>query len=844
MAQKVRVFTLASEFGFQKEEMVAKIQQFGFVVRNYMSGLDADAADKVRELLKKEREANTVEVQVRPTVVKRRTTKIAPVVKPVAILPEEPDDTPVSAEESGAALPNDEAASGEESTNKESDSLRFSDATEKEFQEAFSEPVTSGSEQSIDHSEAEQSDDTSGDAAAEQRVFIPLRPSSEAPLVRRRITASEADDNFKGSARRRAVESREMGPGARTMVPTSRLRTAVAPVPVGRKRRMTPGKKGKKTEITTPKAIKRLIRVEGQITLQELAKRMSVKATELLMSLMSMGMSNVNINSTLDIDTSKIVAEEFGFEVADVAILENELLAQTRADETEEEKANRVTRAPIVTMMGHVDHGKTSLLDFIRKANVAEGEAGGITQHIGAYRVKTSIGEIAFIDTPGHAAFTAMRARGADATDIVIVVCAADDGVMPQTIEAINLARAASCPIIVAINKCDLPSANVDKAKRGLLEQGLISEDLGGETIVLEVSAKTGKGIEHLLEMISLQAEVMELTANPGRAAAGIVLEAYLDKGRGPVSHVLVQDGTLSVNDIVVAGQAFGKVRAMTNERGQKVAVAGPSTPVEILGLSAVPGAGDTFDVVADMRTAEKVSSSREDKERATSTTLTSRPSLDVLYQKMQEEGQAELKVIVKADVRGTMEAIRESLTRLTTEKVRVTIVAASVGAITESDVLLASTANAIIVGFNVRPAGKARRLAEEQGIQINIYSVIYEILDSIEAAMKGLLTPTIEQKVVGMAEVREVFRIPKVGTIAGCYVTDGKVFRNGLARLIRDSVQIWEGSVDSLRRFKEDVKEVASGYECGIGLRGFNDIKEADVIEFYQEEEVETQMN
>jgi len=606
---------------------------------------------------------------------------------------------------------------------------------------------------------------------------------------------------------------------------------------------MMPGKKGKKTEITTPKAIKRVIKVEGQITLQELAKRMSVKSTELLMKLMSMGMAGININSTLDIETSKIIAEEFGYEVSDVAVVEDDLLAQTRSEESEEEKIHRENRAPIVTIMGHVDHGKTSLLDHIRKSNVAAGEAGGITQHIGAYRVKTEIGEIAFIDTPGHAAFTAMRARGADVTDIAIVVCAADDGVMPQTVEAINHAKAAGCPIIVAINKCDLPSANVEKAKRGLMEHGLVSEELGGDTIICEVSAKTGKGISHLLEMISLQAEMMELSANPQRAAAGVVLEAYLDKGRGPVAHVLVQDGTLDCNDIIVAGQTYGKIRAMTNERGQKVSTAGPSTPVEILGLSAVPSAGDTFDVVADMRTAERVGSSREEKERAAAAAA-SRPSLDALYLKMQEGEQAELKVVVKTDVKGTMEAIRDALTKMSNDKVRVTVVAASVGGITESDVLLASTANAIVVGFNVRPAGKARKLAEEQGVEIKLYSVIYDILDSIEAAMKGLLSPTIEQKVIGMAEVRNVFRIPKIGTIAGCYVTEGRVARSGFARLIRDSVQIWQGSVDSLRRFKDDVKEVAAGYECGIGLRGFNDIKEQDVIEFYLEEKVEATMD
>ncbi|MBN2343959.1 MAG: translation initiation factor IF-2 [Deltaproteobacteria bacterium] len=880
MAQRVRVFKLASDFGLENSEMVAKIQEFGFPVQNYMSALDSDTAQQVRTLLQKEREANTVEEQIRPTVVRRRTRTGAPV-KPARISPPKADaadetqaapvkkiravDSSVSTRVDDKVVAAQSLEAAHTATGKieqPEEAMTHQSVAETPLpiddriadNDLVAESVVSDSIDDADSydedlaAEFTADEIESGDAAVGEiaEVVAPdvLRPASEAPIVRRRIQTPDAGkDSKKGAARRRKVESREMTPSRRAQVPVSRTRAVAAPAsPLGRKRKMTPGKKGKKTEITTPKAIKRVIKVEGQVTLQELAKRMSVKSTELLMKLMSMGMAGININSTLDIDTSKIIAEEFGYEVEDVAVAEEDLLAASRAEETEEEKASRSTRAPVVTMMGHVDHGKTSLLDYIRKANVAEGEAGGITQHVGAYRVKTDIGEIAFIDTPGHAAFTAMRARGANATDIVIVVCAADDGVMPQTIEAIEHARAAGCPIIVAINKCDLPNADVQKARRMLMEYNLIPEELGGDTIIVEVSAKSGQGIDQLLEMISLQAEIMELTANPKRAAGGVVLEAYLDKGRGPVAHVLVQDGTLDANDIIVAGQAFGKIRAMTNERGQKISKAGPSTPIEILGLSTVPAAGDAFDVVADMKIAEKVGAQREEKERL-SAVGAARPSLDALYLKMQEGEQAELKLLVKADVRGTLEAIRESLVKLSNDKVKVTVVSASVGGITESDVLLASTADAIIIGFNVRPAGKARKLADEQGIEIKIYSVIYDILDSVEASMKGLLAPTIEQKVIGEADVREVFRIPKVGAIAGSYVTNGKVVRNGFARLIRESVQIWEGEVDSLRRFKDDAKEVQSGYECGIGLKGFNDIKEGDVIEFYLEEEVETQM-
>jgi translation initiation factor IF-2 len=668
---------------------------------------------------------------------------------------------------------------------------------------------------------------------------VERRPASEAPIIRRRIQPGAREEagtprrGKGGPQRRRQIESRDIAP-ARRYAAAGKFGG-----PPGRKRRMTPGKKGKKTEITVPKASKRVIRVEGQVTLQDLAKRMSTKSTDLLMKLIGLGMAGININSTLDVDTAKIVAEEFGYEVEDVAVVEDDLLAATRAEETEEEKLQRESRAPIVTMMGHVDHGKTSLLDTIRKANVVAGEAGGITQHIGAYQVKTAIGNITFIDTPGHEAFTAMRARGAVVTDIVVLVTAADDGVMPQTIEAINHARAAAVPIIVAINKCDLPNADPERTRRMLMEHNLVPEELGGDTIIVEVSAKTGDGIDKLLEMLSLQAEMMELDANPQRLAAGVVLEAYLDRGRGPVANILVQEGTLKVGEVLVAGAAYGKIRALTDARGRKISEAGPAVPAEVLGLSSVPGAGDTFDVVKDMKVAEKVGTTRADKQRAT-TAAPSRPTLEALYQQMQAGEQVELKLIIKSDVQGTMEALRESLTKLSGDKVKVTIVHASVGGITESDVLLASTAGAIIIGFNVRPAGKARRLAEEQAVEIKIFSIIYEVVDAVKQSMLGLLEPETEEESLGQVEVRDTFSIPKIGTVAGSYVTEGKVVRNARARLIRDSVQIWEGRLSSLRRFKDDVKEVQSGFECGICLEGYNDVKVGDVIEVYTEKQVE----
>jgi len=876
MADKVRVFKLAKEFGLDNDAMVAKIQNMGFAVRNYMSGVDPEDAERVRRLMDKEREENTVEEQIRPTVVRRRVKTAAPAPQAAprtrAPKPKAPKVTAAPGGEedrvSDAALPSHAAVAEASAAQPE--------PTEREAaapSEAPVEPAVAVRQPAAPSDEAATYKDAPLDHSLipeeffeharreEERVAIKTadgpaerRPASEAPIIRRRIQTTTmpivftppadpgqaSDDSRKGKGpRRRQVESREIS--------ASRRFTGTAPpgfaAPPGRKRRMTPGKKGKKTEITTPKAIKRIIRIDGQVTLQELAKRMSVKATELLMKLIGLGMAGININSTLDIETAKIVAEEFGYDVEDLAVGEDDLLSQTRSEDSDEDRSHRETRAPIVTMMGHVDHGKTSLLDYIRKANVVAGEAGGITQHIGAYRAKTSAGEITFIDTPGHAAFSAMRARGADVTDLVVLVTAADDGVMPQTVEAIAHARAAGCPIIVAVNKCDLPGADPDRTRRMLMEHNLIPEELGGETIMVNVSAKTGEGVDKLMDMILIQSEVMELDANPIRPGRGVVLEAYLDKGRGPVANVLIKDGTLHTGDIVVVGSSHGKIRALTDELGRKVNEAGPSTPVELLGLSAVPGAGDTFDVVPDMKLAEKVAEQRVDRTRAQASPV-SRPSLEALYQQMQGTGKAELKIIIKSDVQGTTEALRDALEKLSGEKVRVVVVHASPGGITESDVNLASTAEAIIIGFNVRPAGKARKLAEEQHVDIKLFSIIYEVVDAVKAAMLGLLSPTKQEEALGVAEVRNTFTIPKIGTVAGSYVTEGKVIRSARARLYRDSVQVWEGRLSSLRRFKDDTREVASGFECGICLEGYNDIKVGDLLEFYVEKEVEATLS
>gem|GEM_PF-80906 len=588
---------------------------------------------------------------------------------------------------------------------------------------------------------------------------------------------------------------------------------------------------------------KKVIKIEEQVSLQQLAAKMSVKATDVLMKLLSMGMTGVNINSTLDADTAKIIASEFGWSVEDVAVSETQTLEDaTRVESTTD--MDFVTRPPIVTVMGHVDHGKTSLLDRIRKASVAEGEAGGITQHIGAYRVETPRGTIAFLDTPGHEAFTAMRARGASLTDIVVLVVAADDGVMPQTREAIAHAQAAKVPIIVAVNKIDKPGADPEKIKRDLANLGLQPEEWGGDTMFVHVSAKTGVNIELLLEAIILQAEILELKAYPKRRASGTVIEALLDRGRGPVARVMIQDGHLRTGDIIIAGGAWGKVRAMTDELGRTVGQAGPATPVEVLGLAEVPSAGDPVHAVKDAKTAEEIAEGRRKKASKSLIPQDSRVSLEALTTRLAESEQLELKLIVKGDVQGSVEAICHALSKLSTPKVKVTIVHAAVGGITEGDVNLAVASKAIIVGFNVRPAGKAASHAEAENIEIRLYNIIYNAIDDIRSAMEGLLPATKVEKLLGRAEVRQVFRIAKSGTVAGCMVTSGMLKRTAEARLIRDSVVVWTGKLSGLRRFKDDAKEVAEGFECGISLENFQDIKDNDVVESFEIEEIKTKLS
>jgi len=602
-----------------------------------------------------------------------------------------------------------------------------------------------------------------------------------------------------------------------------------------RKKRALPGKEQKKTEITTPRASKRVVRISEVVTVGDLAKAMGVKAGEIIKKLMDSGMM-ATINQVLDFDTASLIAAEFEYIVENVAFDAESVLEVAHERPTDE---NAEPRSPVVTIMGHVDHGKTSLLDAIRQTNVTAQEAGGITQHIGAYSVDVHGKQVTFLDTPGHEAFTAMRARGAKVTDIVVLVVAADDGVMPQTVEAINHARAANVPIIVAINKIDKPEANVDRIKQNLTEYGLVAEDWGGDIICVAVSAKTKEGIPQLLEMLLLQAEVLELKAKPDKLARGTIVEAKLDRGRGPVATVLVQEGTLKVGDPFVCGGNYGRVRAMIDDKGRKVEVAGPSTPVEILGLQGVPDAGNSFVAVTDEATARQVAEHRRGKQREATMVKTAKVSLEDLYQQIQAGDVKELRVVIKADVQGSVEALSEALTRLSTDEVRLNVLHASVGGITESDVLLASASNAVVIGFNIRPEPKATEVAEREGVDVRLYTVIYDALNDVHDAMEGLLEPTVREKTVGRAEVRQIFNIPSFGTVAGSFVLDGKLTRNAAARLVRDHVVIHTGKIATLRRFKEDAREVQSGYECGIGLEDYHDIKVGDVIEAYETERV-----
>ena len=600
------------------------------------------------------------------------------------------------------------------------------------------------------------------------------------------------------------------------------------------------GKKKKKAAqkaFIEPVKIEKAVMTAETITVRDLTERIGKPAGEIIKKLMMLGII-ATINNELDYDTASLVASEFGVEL-ELKLHETAEDALEKED-VEDAETDLVPRPPVVTIMGHVDHGKTSLLDYIRKTRVTAGEAGGITQHIGAYTVDLKGQQITFLDTPGHEAFTSMRMRGAQATDIAVLVVAADDGVMPQTIEAISHAKSAGVQIIVAINKIDKVGANIERIKQQLTEYELVCEEWGGDTIMVPVSAVTGEGVEQLLEMILLVAEVQDYRANPNRKARGIIIEARLDKGRGPVATVLVKNGTLRVGDTIVAGTAYGRVRAMTNDRGERVRTAGPSDPVEVIGFNDVPDAGDTITAVDDDKLSRQVAEERKDKLRAALIKDQTKTTLDDLFSQISAGQIKDLNIIIKADVQGSVEAVRQSLEKLSNDEVRVRTIHGGVGAITETDVMLASTANAIIIGFNVRPDNNAREMAEREKIDVRLYRVIYQAIEDVQNAMKGMLAPKFKEVLLGHATVRQTFKVSGVGTIAGAYVTDGKIARNAQIRLLRDNVVVHEGKIDSLKRFKDDAKEVNANYECGIGIENYNDVKENDVIECFVMEEIE----
>ena len=603
------------------------------------------------------------------------------------------------------------------------------------------------------------------------------------------------------------------------------------------KRRIQPGKEQRQTEITVPRASKRIIRISEVISVGELAKQMGIKAGEAIKTLMGLGLM-ATINQILDIDTAVLVANEFEYTIENVAFDVDSVLEDSH--EPVEDEGKLEPRPPVVTIMGHVDHGKTSLLDAIRKTNVTAHEHGGITQHIGAYSVELDSRKVTFLDTPGHAAFTAMRARGAEVTDIVTLIVAADDGVMPQTIEAINHAKAAKVPIIVAVNKMDKPGADLERVKRDLMNHGLLSEELGGETIFAPVSALTGEGIPHLLEMILLQADVMELRSHPDKLSRGIIVEAKLDRGRGPVATLLVQEGELKVGNPFVCGIQHGRVRAMLDSWGNKVETASSSMPVEILGLAGVPEAGDSFVVLNNEAKARQVAEHRRSKRRETELTKNTKlTSLEDFHQQVQAGEVKDIRVIIKGDVQGSVEAVSDALNRLSTDEVKVTILHASPGGISESDVLLATASKGIILGFNTRPEGKAAHLAEQDGIEIRLYNIIYELIEDIRAGLEGMLEPVFNEKPIGQAEVREVFSISRLGLVAGCFINEGRILKGAQARLVRDKKVIYEGKIATVRRFKDEVREVPAGSECGAGFENCKDIKPGDTIAIYEIEKV-----
>ena len=819
---KIRAYKIAEELGIDRNDFVAKAKSVGVDLASPMASIEEDVAQDLRQKLSgfvpgAQVVERRVEAQGGGAVIRRR--KRAPEPPPPAPAPVEAPAAAVASEEAPLAPIESEPRAVPEPLAAEAEPASIE--PEEDAPEPIPMVVAPGGREREAAREpaAEKSGPDFGPLGA--AAAAAAGKGKERKRVREVVTLREQDQLAQQATSR--LMRRPVAIDPRSMQSPRRRRRDKLAVPV----------RPAASAAAAAKTARRLVRAEGQISVAELARQLGAKAAEVQGRLMALG-TMASVNQQLDLETARKVATHYGFEVQDVGFQEADVLGETAPVE----EAALVTRPPIVTVMGHVDHGKTSLLDALREANVVEGEAGGITQHIGAYQVQRGERRITFIDTPGHEAFTMMRARGAQVTDIVVLVVAASEGIMPQTIEAIEHAKAAGVPIVVAVNKCDLPDANPQLVRQRLMEHGLVPEDFGGDTICVDVSAIKHTGLDQLLEMLALQSDVLELRADPNRRARGIVLESRLDKGRGPVATLLVQEGTLRTGDAIVVGKGFGRVRAMENERGQRVAEAGPSTPVQVIGLSEVPDAGAPLHAVENERAAREVAAHREGEEKSRPVQAQRRVSLEELFARGDDSGPKELRVVLKADVHGSLEAVRDALLKLSTDEVKVNVILSGVGGVSESDVMLAKASDAIVVGFHVRPDSAARRAGEGQGVDIRSYQIIYELTDEVRRAMAGLLPPKIAEKVLGRAEVRQTFSVPRIGTVAGSYVTEGLVRRSARARLLRDGVQIWEGTFASLKRFKDDVREVQSGYECGIGLEGFNDVKIGDVIEPYEIEE------
>ena len=849
---KVRVYELAKELNVNSSELVEKLKAAGLPINNYMSALDRDDVARARDYLSGATSEIFEEKRIKPTIIRRRK-KVVPKV-PEQIKEEEPiiEEVVKPSLEETVAVPEEEVPGVLEEKGEE----------EKEEKEVEEEAKELGVKPALDQ-QVRKVEPKIEKKKKPRPKTIPAKiiklaevqppqpeiqePIAETPLVGIVLPSEEEGKKEKRIGKRGKEEREELTPKReyrrrrREVFERKDLYGDREGGFAGKAKLKTKAKldrkKFKQTEITVPKAIKRRIKVPNVISVAELAKRVGVKGGELIKKLMEIDIK-VTLNQTIDFDSAALVAGEFGYELELSSFEEEDILAQEQ-DRPEDLSA----RPPVITIMGHVDHGKTSLLDYIRKSKIIDSEAGGITQHIGAYYVGTPHGDVVFLDTPGHEAFTAMRARGAQVTDLIVLVVAADDGVKEQTTEAIDHAKAANIPIIAAVNKMDKQNADPEKVRRELSKYGLLAEEWGGDTIFSYVSAKTGKGLDELLESILLQSEILELKANYKKKARGAIIEARLDKNRGPIATVLIRNGTLKQGDFFVCGESHGRVRAMLNDRGQKMKSASPSMPVEIYGISGVPMAGDDFVVVGDEKKAKLISEHRRTNARSETAAKQGPLSLDSLFDRIKEGKVKELNIIVKADVQGSLEALVDSLTKLSTEEVKLKVIHGATGAVTESDVMLASASEAIIICFNVRATPTVSSLGEEERVDIRFYDVIYKVIEDIKSAMVGLLEPVYTENTIGRADVKEIFHISKLGTVAGCYVTDGKIERNAKVRLLRDEVVIFDGQIGSLKRFKDDVKEVSSGLECGVGIEGYNDIKPGDVLEVYVIEETEAEL-